>query len=533
MSIVTTQPVTRRLSLELHRLPEMFSGVLLSALLTPLSLLILGYHPFAEDGGLYLAGVKYLLNPALYPHSRSFVTAPLTYSVFAPWLAFVIRHGGLPFNQGVFACFVACLFATIFAAWCIARVCFVSVLEQSGATLLVALWLGLPVAGTSLMLIDPYLTARSVSTPFVLLALAEALRATAGRRTGTRSGVTSAFALALLYIALAAAFHPLMAGYGAAFILAAVWMETRPFRSKLLQAMSLGAAGIACAAGIQAYSPVQPASITSVSLTRSYWFLARWEWFEVLGLIAPLLLLLVLARSERLKPFNALARTAVVLGVTTIVISLCFARPSLHSFGVSHLQPLRIFQLIYFALFIGLGASLARLLLRSIWWRWSLAVVLLGAPVVISARIIFPSSAHIEWPQDTLVSTNKWVQAFQWIQRNTPADALFALDANYISDPREDAQSFRAIAERSSLPDYSKDGGETAVNPFLIDEWVRGVKAQTNLSSESDLARDEALQGLGVTWIVLKNKAVTSLHCPYDNGTVKVCERGGGAGRLP
>ena len=45
--------------------------------------MILGYHPYAEDGGLYLAGVKYLLNPSLFPQMRQFVTAPLQYSALA------------------------------------------------------------------------------------------------------------------------------------------------------------------------------------------------------------------------------------------------------------------------------------------------------------------------------------------------------------------------------------------------------------------------------------------------------------------
>ncbi len=216
----------------------------------------------------------------------------------------------------------------------------------------------------------------------------------------------------------------------------------------------------------------------------------------------------------------------IVVGFTAIAISLCFARPALLSFGVSHLQPMRVFQGIYFTLLLGLGACLARFILRDVWWRWAAAIVLLGAPVMIPAWVVFPYSAHIEWPRSGSVSPNRWVAAFQWIQGNTPADALFALDANYITDPREEAQSFRPIAERSSLPDYSKDGGESAVNRSLSDDWVHGVDAQTNLSSESDQARDQALRGLGVTWLVLKSQAVTAALCPYDNGTVKVCQFG-------
>ena len=526
MSIVITQPATLPSSPSLLRLPKGCFGLLLSALLTPLSLVILGYHPYAEDGGLYLAGVKYLLNPSLFPHFRAFVTAPLTYSVFAPGVAFLIRHSGLSFGRVVFALFVLCLFATIFAAWQIAQVCFSGILEQVGATFLVALWLNLPVAGTSLMLIDPYLTARSFSTPLVLLALAAALRAVAVRRSPTRGGGYNALVWAAMWIALAALFHPLMAGYGAGLILAALWMESRRPQSTLLKAASLIAAALACAAALQAISAIPSAAVARVSLTRSYWFLARWEWFEVLGLLAPLLILFIFLKSNRFGDYNAFARVMIVGGVAAIAISLCFARPGLLSFSVSHLQPLRVFQSIYFALFLGLGACLARFVLHDVWWRWGVAGVLLAAPVMIPAWLVFPYSAHIEWPRSASVTPNKWVAAFLWIKDSTPSNALFALDANYISNPKEEAQSFRPIAERSSLPDFSKDGGESSVNPSLSNDWVRGVDAQTNLSSESDQARDRALRGLGVTWMVLESQAATAALCPYDNGTVKVCQFG-------
>ena len=51
LSIVITQPATHRSSHRLLRLPKSYQGIFLSLLLTPLSLLILGYHPYAEDGG--------------------------------------------------------------------------------------------------------------------------------------------------------------------------------------------------------------------------------------------------------------------------------------------------------------------------------------------------------------------------------------------------------------------------------------------------------------------------------------------------
>ena len=269
-----------------------------------------------------------------------------------------------------------------------------------------------------------------------------------------------------------------------------------------------------------------PAAVVRVALTRSYWFLAQCEWIEVLGLIAPLLLLTAFKRSRHFAGVMPLVRATTTVGVTAIVISLCFARARLYSFGVAHLQPLRVFQVIYFALLLALGAWLGRFILRDAWWRWGVAVVLLGLPVLIPAWLVFPHSAHLEVPLHTADgnSPNRWVDAFRWVRRSTPTDALFALDADYISNPDEDAQCFRALARRSSLPDYSKDGGETAVNPELSEAWVQGVDAQQALSAESDAARQEKLGVLGVTWMVLKSNAATRQSCPYDNGTVKVCQ---------
>jgi hypothetical protein len=136
-------------------------------------------------------------------------------------------------------------------------------------------------------------------------------------------------------------------------------------------------------------------------------------------------------------------------------------------------------------------------------------------------RRTFPNSAHIE----TLGTTphNQWEHAFVWIKQNTPKTALFALDAHYITNAGEDAQCFRAIAERSALPDYSKDGGEVSVTPALASAWKIGEVAQKHINSESDAQRMAALKSVNVNWIVLNGAAKTGFDCPYANTTVKVC----------
>jgi hypothetical protein len=157
--------------------------------------------------------------------------------------------------------------------------------------------------------------------------------------------------------------------------------------------------------------------------------------------------------------------------------------------------------------------------------RWVVVFSLLAGVMVFAERKTYPESARVELPAAMHWSApkNPWEQAFVWISGNTPRDALFALDSHYISLPGEDAQGFRAIAERSVLPDYSKDGGVVANKPALTGEWMQGVAAQERLSTENDAARMEALRPLGVSWVVLDRGAATGFRCDYSNGVVKVC----------
>jgi hypothetical protein len=141
--------------------------------------------------------------------------------------------------------------------------------------------------------------------------------------------------------------------------------------------------------------------------------------------------------------------------------------------------------------------------------------------MVLADRQTFPRSAHLELPWRQ--TGNSWQRAFEWISRNTPVDALFALDAHYVTQPGEDAQTFRAIAERSALADYSKDGGETSISPGLTAAWSIGQTAQTGLNSASDAQRVAKLRPLGVGWIVLPASATTAFACDFADDAVKVC----------
>jgi hypothetical protein len=214
--------------------------------------------------------------------------------------------------------------------------------------------------------------------------------------------------------------------------------------------------------------------------------------------------------------------------MTALAVAVLFARSGMATHLVARMQPLRTFQLVYVVMILALGAALGERLLQRRRMRWVIAFSLLAGVMVGAERRTFPASKHLEVPQALAGGTltarrNQFEEAFRWISRNTPRDAIFAMDAQYITKPGEDAQGFRAIAERSVLPDYSKDGGVVTNEPELATAWMQGQVAQAELNSESDAQRFAALKPLGVTWVVLERQAVTGFVCAFANEAVKVC----------
>jgi hypothetical protein len=495
------------------------------AALTPVTLLVHGYHPFAEDGGLYVAGVQYTLEPALFPHYTAFVTEHLRFSLFAPTLATLVRLTHLPLLWMLLLVSIFFTALTLFAALQVLRRCTSSQTAQlTGLALLSAFWT-LPIAGTSLLLMDPYVTARSISLPLSLLAIAFALDpwpAPISRVVHSSQsyrdewGSMAACASCLL---LAALFHPLMAAYACAFILT---LRLTRLRRRHLALALLTLAALALAATLQALAPAESPAYIAAAITRYYWFLSQWHWYELLGLIGPLAVLAALLRwrsSHLTAAAITLLRASIALGLIATLVALLFAHESDATHLVARLQPLRVFLLIYAVMTLLLGVTLAQLL-RDTRLR-ALLLLALCAILFFVQRNTFPLSPHIELPGRA--NHNPWVQAFVWARENTSPDALFALDARYVNEDGEDAQTFRAWSLRSALPDYSKDGGEASITPALASAWQQAAAAQKNLSTESDPERDDRLLPLHVTWMVLHSSASTRRPCPYDNGTVKLC----------
>jgi hypothetical protein len=525
--------ISERLRREEYRRERGFAALLITAL-TFFAVLVHGYHPYAEDGGVYLPEIKRLLDPGLYPHGAEFVVGHLRFSLFAPAMAGLVRESHLSVEMALLLVHLSTFWMTLFAAWLLAARCYASREAIGGAVALLAVWMTLPIAGTSLMLMDPYVTARSLSTPCALLALVGALEFLLPqfeiddeqKRERWRGLVMCCGALTG-----AAVMHPLMAAYalGSVLLLGAVLSSSRLVR--VWGTMGLGLTGLAMAAGLELSAPPESEIYRRVMLTRDYWFLSQWHWYEWIGLIAPLLILSVVAMGplrERDDGRVGLARMAVAAGLTATAVAMLFARTGMSTHLVARMQPLRIFQLVYVVMILVLGGALGERVLQRRRMRWIVVFSLLATVMVAAERRTFPASKHLELPNPlawgaSADSINQFEQAFEWISRNTPRDAVFALDAQYISEPGEDAQGFRAIAERSALPDFSKDGGVVTNKPGLATAWVQGEVAQAELSVEPDAKRVAALKPLGVTWVVLERAAATGFVCEYADEAVKVC----------
>jgi hypothetical protein len=469
---------------------------------------VTGYHPYGEDAGIYVAGIKQATRPELYGSSAAFLTPYLQVSLFPRLSARLIHSLHLPLEDYLLAMQVLTTWLLLFACWGLAKRCFDRSVERWGALLVTAVCLPLPVAGSSLFMMDPYLTSRSFSTPLSLLAISACL---------DRKYLHAAALLLLIGL-----FHPLMVIYAALFVLLlwAVQVESLAGVGALIASAFAAAAGVT----VSQRSVAESAAYASAVRSRSYFFLSNWHWYELVGLAAPILIFALLSywRSPSTPPAQiALARTCALLGLTSLLVAAIFARSSNHSHLVAALQPLRPFLLLYFCMFVAVGGVIGKTVLKRSAWRWMVLLAGTGAGLAFAQHQSYPGSAQLELPG--AVSSNGWTRGFLWIRDNTPPDARFALDAEYIHTRGEDGQGFRAIAERDALADRVKDGGAAAVFRQLADRWWIEQAATSDLNLIDDAERLRRLTPFGVGWIVLDAGSPTLLHCPFADETIKVC----------
>ena len=470
------------------------------------ALMVHGYHPGVEDAEIYLPGIKKQLNPALYPHNSAFFASHARMTLFPNLMAWSIRISHLPVDWALFLWQWFSIFLLLLGCWHLGRLAFRDALARWGGVALIAALLTIPVAGTALYVMDEYLSTRSFSTPAVLFVLVNA--------------IDRKFLRALLWAVFTGMIHPLMAVFGASYVVLFLWMNRR--QPEMLSSSRVEATSALLLLPLGLFPPLTDA-YREVLTTRPYFFLLQWRWYEWVGIFAPLALLWLIrwiARSQDLPRLEAMSSATVIFGLIFFCVSLIITIPARLA-NFAELQPMRSLHLIYILLFVSLGGLLAQWILRDHVWRWTLLFLPLCAGMWYAQRQLFPATPHVEWPGAK--PKNEWVQAFLWIRQNTPREAYFALDPNYMVLAGEDQHGFRALAERSRLADVGKDSGAVTMFPALAETWRQQVRAQQGWKSfqASDYRRLQ--QMFGVNWVVLQRPAVVGLSCPYQNNAVQEC----------
>jgi len=324
---------------------------------------------------------------------------------------------------------------------------------------------------------------------------------------------------ALLWLAFAGSMHPLMWVFPFSFCLLFVVMERFEGRWK-----GVNTTGFAALLWLVVPLALAPSSAYhEAAKQHANHYIQNWAWYELLGIVAPLVLFFWFGRTARRRQWHMVERVSrafVVYGLIYLVMALVLDLPARFE-ALARLQPLRSLHFLYIAMFVLMGGFLAEYVLRDRVWRWLLLFLPLSAGMFLAQRALFPASAHVEWPG--AAPKNPWAQAFVWIRQNTPVDAVFALDPNYMLIDGEDQVGFRCLAQRSRLADGVKDNGVVSMFPPLAEEWWAQVRDQTpwkNLGSE-DFSRLK--NKYGVSWVVVQQPGVEGLDCVYQNSAARVC----------
>jgi len=483
--------------------------LLLLALATLSALVVQGYHLGTDDAEIYEPAIKKALNAHLFPFGDEFFMHHAHLSCFPTVVAWSSSLTHVPVDATLFAWYVASLFFLFLAARKLLCLCFEREAARWSGIALLACVLTVPVAGTALILVDPYLTARSFSTPATIFALASFVEHRPSR--------------SLLWLFCTALIHPQMAVYALLFVgcLAAARYQRRP------SPVPEPAFALLMAWPMRFELTPAHGAYREILQSRSYFLVSSWQWYEWVGVIAPLLALFYLSRCQprgTLPACGLLARAMVGLGLLATGVALVLASSTRFDY-LARLQPMRSFHLIYVLFFLFLGALAGQYILKNCAWRWTVFLALAAAMCVGQIQA-YPASPHIEWPGVSYGSG--WLRAFLWIRHNTPDQDIFALDPDYMELPGVDLHGFRALAERSVLPDNAKDSGAVSVFPELADDWKQQTAALRDWKHFTSRDFGILKARYAVKWIVLQRSiSAKGLVCPYQNDAVRVCRIAG------
>src|SRR5260370_29683182 len=321
---------------------------------TVAAVLVHGYHLGVDDSAIYVPAIKRVADPSLYPFGEQFFMSHAHLSVFALLVGGSARLSHLPVDVVIFAWHVGTIFLLLLAAWQLLGCCFESSHARWSGVAVLAATLSVPVTGTALAIMDPYLTARSLSTPATLFGMACYL-------SNSPRG-------ALAWLALTAAVHPQMAIYVSLFIGCMQLAKRRSAVRVLAEPVFVGA--LIGLPFLPDFAPVTGAA-RDCMLSRTFFFVSTWAWYEGVGVFAPLAVLWwlsVITPRRTLPAFRQLASSLIPFGLAFTALALFLAIP-VRLEGYHRLQPVRSFHLLYVIFFILLGGLIGEYWIKNRAWR--------------------------------------------------------------------------------------------------------------------------------------------------------------------
>src|SRR5580704_2386474 len=259
-------------------------------LLTVGALVVHGYHPYAEDAEIYLPGVEKILNPSLFPSGQEFFLSHASLTIFPNLIAFSLRLTHMPMEYGLFVWHVASIFLLLAACWELTGVLFSNARARWGGVCLVAALLTIPVAGTALYIMDQYLNPRN-------------LAAFAGIFMVTRT-FEKKYLRAFLWLVFAACMHPLMWVFPFSFCALLLVMEK--FDKQWKSAATTVLANFFWLG--MPLAPTASAAYHEAAKRHGFHYIQNWQWYELLGIVAPLILFWWFGRVARNRQLLMAAR---------------------------------------------------------------------------------------------------------------------------------------------------------------------------------------------------------------------------------
>ena len=309
--------------------------------ITMLAVLIQGYHLGVDDSAIYVPAIKRVSDPSLYPFGAEFFMSHAHLSIFAVLVGGSARLSHLPIDLTIFLWHVLSIFLLLLAAWQLLGCCFKNSYARWSGVAVLAATLSVPVAGTGLAIMDPYLTARSLSTPATLFAIG--------------CYISGRLRWAVAWLAVTAALHPQMGVYGTLFIGYMAVVQQR----RTVPVEKVAAAACGMIVGLPLLFDFKPLSgaARACLLSRTFFFVSTWTWYQWVGVFAPLALLWYFSVAKvrhTLSGFREVAAGLVPFGLAFTALAVMLAIPASLE-GYTRLQPMRSFHLLYVIFFVLIG----------------------------------------------------------------------------------------------------------------------------------------------------------------------------------